>query len=114
MSTGGSSASLLIFLLPVLLIGFMIFSQRRRQREVQSLQTSLAVGDEICTTSGIFGTVTRIEGTVVDLEIASGVTIRVDRRAIGSKVGPIAAPLDDADAGTDAGPDAPDASDRTE
>ena len=113
MSSGGSSASLLIFLLPVLLIGFMIFSQRRRQREVQSLQTSLAVGDEICTTSGIFGTVTGIDGTVVDLEIAAGVTIRVDRRAIGSKVSPIAAPLLDSEARADA-PDASDASDSTE
>jgi preprotein translocase subunit YajC len=110
MSSGGSSASLLIFLLPVLLIGYMIFGQRRRQREVQSLQSSLAVGDEICTTSGMFGTVTRIDGTVVDLEIAPGVTIRVDRRAIGSKVSPIAAPLDDAEARADA----PDASDSTE
>ncbi|HEV7195739.1 MAG TPA: preprotein translocase subunit YajC [Pedococcus sp.] len=110
MSSGGSSASLLIFLLPVLLIGYMIFGQRRRQREVQSLQSTLEVGDEICTTSGMFGTVTGIEGTVIDLEIASGVTIRVDRRAIGSKVSPIAAPLDDT--GVDA--DAPDASDSTE
>lgn len=108
MSSGGSSASLLIFLLPVLLIAYMIFGQRRRQREVQSLQSSLKVGDEICTTSGMFGTVTGIEGAVVDLEIASGVTIRVDRRAIGSKVSPVAAPLDDA------GADASDASDSTE
>jgi len=87
MSSGGSSAtSLLIFLLPVLLIGFMVFSQRRRQKEVQSLQSGLAVGDEVCTTSGLFGTITGLDATAVILEVSPGVTVRFDRRAIGSKV----------------------------
>ncbi|WP_230209198.1 preprotein translocase subunit YajC [Nostocoides sp. HKS02] len=88
MSSGGSPASLLIFLLPVLLIGFMIFSQRRRQREVQTLQSALAVGDEVCTTSGMFGTIRSLDDAVVTLEIAPGVTVRYDRRAIGTKVSP--------------------------
>jgi preprotein translocase subunit YajC len=86
MSSGGSSsASLLIFLLPVLLIGFMVFSQRRRQRAVQTLQSQLAVGDEVCTTSGLFGTITALDDSVVTLEVSPGVTVRFDRRAIGIK-----------------------------
>lgn len=89
MSSGGSpTASLLIFALPVLLIVFMVFSQRRRQREVQSLQAGLAVGDEVCTTSGLFGTITSIEDKVVTLEVAPGVVLRFDRRAIGLKTPP--------------------------
>ena len=88
MSSGGSSASLLIFLLPVLLIGFMIFSQRRRQRDVQSLQSGLSVGDEVCTTSGLFGTITALEDSVVTLEVSRGVTVRFDRRAIGTRSAP--------------------------
>ena len=91
MSSGGSPiASLLIFLLPVALIVFMVFSQRRRQREVQSLQAALSVGDEVCTTSGLFGTITSIDDSVVTLEIAPGVTVRFDRRAIGTKTAPTA------------------------
>jgi len=86
MSNGGSPiASLLIFALPVLLIIFMVFSQRRRQREVQSLQAGLAVGDEVCTTSGLFGTVRSLEDSVVTLEVAHGVVLKFDRRAIGLK-----------------------------
>ena len=86
MSNGGSSAaSLLIFLLPVLLIAFMVFSQRRRQREAQSLQAALAVGDEVCTTSGLFGTITALDDSVVTLEVSPGVTVRFDRRAIGTR-----------------------------
>ena len=89
MSTGGSPiASLLIFALPVLLIVFMVFSQRRRQREVQSLQAGLSVGDEVCTTSGLFGRITSIEDQVVTLEVAPGVALRFDRRAIGHKTPP--------------------------
>ena len=94
MSSGGSSASLLIFLLPVLLIGFMVFSQRRRQREAQSLQSRLSVGDQVCTTSGLFGIIAALEDGVVTLEIAPGVTVRFDRRAIGTTVSPTPATSD--------------------
>jgi preprotein translocase subunit YajC len=90
---GSSAASLLIFALPVLLIVFMVFSQRRRQREVQSLQATLAVGDEVCTTSGMFGTITSLDDKTATLEISPGVTVRFDRRAIGTKTvssGPVA------------------------
>jgi preprotein translocase subunit YajC len=87
MSNGGSSgASLLIFLLPVALIAFMVWSQRRRQREAQSLQSGLSVGDQVCTTSGMFGTIASIEGQVVTLDVAPGVQLRFDRRAIGRTV----------------------------
>ena len=100
MSSGGSSAGLLFFLLPVLLIGFMVLSQRRRQRDVRSLQGGLAVGDEVCTTSGLFGSIASLDDTVVTLEIAPGVTVRFDRRAIGSRVNP-AAPVADAPSAPD-------------
>jgi preprotein translocase subunit YajC len=89
MSSGGSTAtSLLIFLLPVLLIVFMVFTQRRRQREAQALQSSLEVGDEVCTTSGLFGRVTALDDTAVSLEVSPGVILRFDRRAIGMKLTP--------------------------
>jgi preprotein translocase subunit YajC len=93
MSNGGSPlASLLIFALPVLLIIFMVFSQRRRQRDTQALQAALAVGDEVCTTSGLFGTIRSIDDTVVTLEVTPGVSVRFDRRAIGTKVPPSTQP----------------------
>ncbi|MEO5981467.1 MAG: preprotein translocase subunit YajC [Pedococcus sp.] len=86
MPNGSSpTTSLLIFALPVLLILFMVFSQRKRQRAVQTLQAGLAVGDQVCTTSGLFGTVQSIDDAVVTLEVAEGVVLRFDRRAIGLK-----------------------------
>jgi len=88
-TSGGSSyGSLLIFLLPVALVVFMVWSQRRRQRATQDLQAALKVGDEVCTTSGLFGTIKGLEDNVATLEIAPGVTVRFDRRAIGLKAAP--------------------------
>jgi preprotein translocase subunit YajC len=86
-ASGGSSGygSLLIFLLPLLLIGWMVFTQRKRQRQAADLQSSVVVGDEIVTTSGLFGRVTAMDATSVTLEVSPGVNVRYDRRAIGMK-----------------------------
>ncbi len=86
-TSGGSSGygSLLIFLLPLLLIAWMVFTQRKRQRQAAELQSSVVVGDEIVTTSGLYGRVTAMDGTSVTLEVSPGVNVRYDRRAIGMK-----------------------------
>lgn len=81
-SSSGGSGSLLIFALPLLLIGFMFITQRRRTREMQRLQTSLGVGDEVTTTSGMMGRITSLDDTVATLEVSPGVSIRFNRRAI--------------------------------
>ncbi|GAA1896969.1 preprotein translocase subunit YajC [Lapillicoccus jejuensis] len=72
-------------LLPVLLlglVGFMFWSQRRRQKAALDLQDSITVGDEVCTTSGLFGTVAELGDGVVHLEIAPGTVVKFDRRAV--------------------------------
>lgn len=81
-STSSGSSSLLIFALPVLLIGFMVFTQRRRQKAVQGLQASLSVGDEITTTSGFLGRITALDDRIATVEVSPGVNVRLDRRAI--------------------------------
>jgi preprotein translocase subunit YajC len=91
-SGGSSGSSLLIFLLPLLLIGWMVFTQRKRQKDAATLQSSIVVGDEVCTTSGLFGTVTALDATTVTLEVSPGVHVRYDRRAVGMKVKPAQAP----------------------
>ena len=73
---------LLLPLLLLLLVGFMFYSQRRRQKSVQDLQSSISVGDEICTTSGLFGTVTEMDTLTMHLEIAPGTVVKFDRRAV--------------------------------
>jgi preprotein translocase subunit YajC len=85
-STSGGSANLLIFALPVLLIGFMFITQRRRTKETQRLQSTLGVGDEVTTTSGMLGRITALDDQVATLEVSRGVSIRFNRRAIAGLV----------------------------
>lgn len=83
----------LLGLLPLLLIVvffylLLIRPARARQREALQLQRSLSVGQEVMTTSGLYGRVSAIEDEVVVLETAPGVTSRWSRAAVARVVGP--------------------------
>ena len=65
---------------------FLIRPQRRRQVEQARLQNSIAAGDEILTAGGVYGTVRAIEEDVVQVEIAPGTVIKLDRRAVATVV----------------------------
>jgi preprotein translocase subunit YajC len=87
-NSGGSSLISFLFL-PLMLAAayfLLIRPQRRRQRDAASLQTSLQVGDEVITTSGLYGFITGFEGEIVWLEIDDNVQIRVLRGAVSRKV----------------------------
>ena len=81
-TTSSGSGNLLIFALPVLLIAWMFYTQRRRTKESQRLQSTLGVGDEITTTSGLLGRIIALDDKVATLEVSPGVNIRFNRRAI--------------------------------
>ncbi len=88
-SSGSNPLSLVLFLaLPVALYFLMIRPQKRKMQAQQALAKSIGEGDEIVTTSGVYGFVTAIEGDVVWLEIADGVDIRITRGAILKRVTP--------------------------
>lgn len=78
-------AQLLFPLLLVALLVPMFLSVRRQKREaanVSTMQESLKVGDNVVTTSGLYGTVVDIDETTVDLEIAEEVVTTWLRQAI--------------------------------
>jgi len=79
-------ADLLIFAVPVLLLLFMFSAQRRRQRSFAQLQDTLAPGQDVVTTSGLFARIVSIDDSVVVLETSPGQTLRWDRRAIAGVV----------------------------
>ena len=85
MFTGSGLGYLLVLLLPFALLVFIMVTQRRRTQQVQALQASLAVGDEVVTTSGLYGTIVAIDDAVVTLDTGAGATLRYDRRAIGMR-----------------------------
>ena len=84
---GGGGAALLqlgiLLLIPFAMYFFLIRPQRRRMREQQELQRSIQVGDEVITTSGIYGTITGEDGeNRFWLEIDDDVQIRIARAAV--------------------------------
>ena len=89
-SSGGSILSLLF--LPLILAAMyflMIRPQRKRMREQQELQQSIEVGQDVVTTSGIFGTITGEDGpNRFWLEVDDDVQLRIARAAIQAVVEP--------------------------
>ena len=79
-------------LLPLVAIGLLFWlllvrPQARRQREVRQMQASLAVGDEVMLTAGIYGVLRSLEDERVRVEIAPGTEIEVARGAVGQRLG---------------------------
>jgi preprotein translocase subunit YajC len=73
----------LILLLPLFAVYFgMIHPRQKAMKLAQEANRNIVVGTRVMTTSGIHGTVRAIDDKVASLEIAPGVEIRIERRAI--------------------------------
>src|SRR5436190_20714871 len=64
----------------------MIRPQRRKQQEQQQMLSELAIGDEVLTAGGIYGTVEAIDSDELSVEIAPGTLIRVAKRAVAAVI----------------------------
>ena len=73
-------------LLLVVMYVFLIMPQRKKQKAAGDLLGSLAPGDEVMTTGGIYGGVTEIDGDDLYLEIAPDIEVKVSKRAIATRV----------------------------
>ncbi|MEO8070517.1 MAG: preprotein translocase subunit YajC [Acidobacteriota bacterium] len=92
MAQTGQSQNTWVSLLPfALMIGIfyllVLMPMRKRQKKVQEFQSALKVGDRVITTSGIYGSITRIDEKSVQIQIADKVRIEVARAAIGGYQG---------------------------
>ncbi|HEY4397565.1 MAG TPA: preprotein translocase subunit YajC [Acidimicrobiia bacterium] len=77
--------------LGILVAAFLLLivrPQRRQMAAHRALVASLQVGDEVITSGGIYGTIRGLDDGIVDLEVSSGIVLRVARAAIGQRVGP--------------------------
>ncbi|MFQ9997312.1 MAG: preprotein translocase subunit YajC [Hoylesella buccalis] len=79
----GGGTGMLIFMVAMLAIMwlFMIRPQQKKQKEIRNFQNALQEGSKVIINGGIYGVVKRIDLTTnkVDVEIARGVTVQVDR-----------------------------------
>lgn len=83
---GNPMFSTIIMLVAFLAIFYFLIwrPQSRRAKAQRDLLSSVKVGDEVSTSSGIMGKIVTLEGNLVVLEIASGVNITMQKAAVGS------------------------------
>ena len=73
--------------LPLIVI-FIVFyfllirPQSKKAKEHKQLVEALAKGDEVVTNGGLLGKLTKVGDSFVDVEIAEGVTVKLQRHAV--------------------------------
>jgi len=76
------------FALILAIFYFLILApMKKRQRKIQEFQSALKVGDQVVTTGGIYGQVTRVGERTVQLQVADKVRIEIARAAVGGYQG---------------------------
>lgn len=66
---------------------FMLIRPQMKQAKVQrEMIAALQKGDEVATSSGIIGKITKVGDDIISLEIAAGVVINVQKPAIQAKL----------------------------
>lgn len=85
-SGGGADISFIIMMAVVFAIFYflLIRPQQQKQKELKEMLANLNHGDMVMTSGGIHGKVTALTDTVVTLEIAEKVRIKVSRSFIGT------------------------------
>jgi preprotein translocase subunit YajC len=78
----GGAGSTVFFLGQFVLIGLIFWfliirPQQKRAKEHRDLIDAVKRGDQVVTSGGIVGKVTKVEDKMVEVEIASGVKVRV-------------------------------------
>lgn len=83
---GGGDWGFVITMVIIFVIFYflLIRPQQKKQKDLQAMLNNLAYGDMVMTTGGIHGKITGLTDTVITLEIADKVRIKVARSAIGS------------------------------
>jgi len=84
------SAGLIGYFLPLILIFaifyvLLILPQQKQKKQHKLLVESLKQGDKIITGSGIYGEISKVEQTTVDIEISKGTIIRLNKDSIVTK-----------------------------
>ena len=86
-AAGGDLQSTLMSMLPlvlmfVVLYFVMIRPQMKKQKEHKAMIDALAKGDEVVTSGGMLGKVSKMGDSHIGLEVSAGVEIQVQRSAV--------------------------------
>jgi preprotein translocase subunit YajC len=80
---GGGQGIMSALMLPVMLLVVFYFlilrPQNKRNKDQREMLSKIAAGDEVATTGGILGKVVEVGEQFLSLEIASGVTVKLQK-----------------------------------
>ncbi|MFJ9772192.1 preprotein translocase subunit YajC [Kitasatospora sp. NPDC101157] len=80
--------NLIILLLPIIAIVLMFRSQKKRQSQMQQMQTALEPGAGVRTIGGLYAQVKAVNDETVELEIAPGVVTHFTKSAVAAVLDP--------------------------
>jgi preprotein translocase subunit YajC len=83
-AASGSGLSALLFPVALIVVFYflLIRPQQKKQKEHRQMVEALAVGDEVVTGGGVLGKVTEIGEQFLTVEIAQGVSVKVQRHTV--------------------------------
>jgi len=86
-AAGGDLTSSITGMLPLILMFVVLYfvmirPQMKRQKEHKAMIEALAKGDEVATSGGLMGKVTKLDDSRIGLEVAPGVEVQVQRQAV--------------------------------
>ena len=89
-ATGGAGSMFSSLLFPLVLFGALFFlmiwpqmrQQKKAKKERDDMMAALAKGDEIVTTGGLLGKISKLGETYVSIEVASSTEVQIQRTAI--------------------------------
>tara|TARA_B100000029_G_scaffold47769_1_gene43792 strand:- start:105 stop:365 length:261 start_codon:yes stop_codon:yes gene_type:complete len=78
-----------ILFIPILLVIMYLLilrPQQKRMKEQRAMLSVLEVGDDVRTDSGIYGTISDLDGDTVFLMVADGVEIKISKASIAEMI----------------------------
>lgn len=64
----------------------LILPQQRRTKQHRQMLSALEVGDEVLTSSGMYGTITEFDGETVFLAVSDALEIKITQASIAERV----------------------------
>ena len=79
---GGLSGMIMLIAMIAIFYFFMIRPQSKKQKEIKQARESMQKGDKVVTAGGIHGKISEISEKTVIIEVAPGVSLKVDKGSV--------------------------------
>ncbi len=80
---GGAFAQFIPILIMFVIIYFLLIRpQQKKMKEHREMMNNIKKGDKVVTSGGIYGTVTAVSETTLNLEIADKLEIKLDKACV--------------------------------